>query len=290
MKHLISFAFLFSSLTLAAGDFDVVVGKLIKQEHIPGVQPAECFEDNVLCMNVYIRYDIDVNNVLVGDNHSGVISAARYQHSELAYHGSEVAAFVIRRIKNAKTRRLLKVDYFLEDHVQIERQYCFGSELKEYTSKLGLDNLNSRGCMYENALKQDFKNEAISNLIYQFEERLEADKVLIDLYEGSSYEPEYGGESLTEAEEELVSDECYPFPNRDQEVTHPICERELNTKYYEVADFKLKKGHAANLINEIQESLKATRLNLDNVYSEFKIVQEKDFDRLLWQYYVTPVE
>ena len=63
-------------------EYTVLVGKLIEQEYVPDIQPSSCFKENVICMNAYFLYTINVQQVISGEPLQGVIKVARYQHTK----------------------------------------------------------------------------------------------------------------------------------------------------------------------------------------------------------------
>lgn len=93
----------------------VFCGRSLGHHHIKGVE-VPCPE-NAICLNVWFRWQLQIDRVLEGPEIGGRVSAAVVQHGHfLPSYEKSLQVFVIRRIDDEAKRQLLGADFQLVSH------------------------------------------------------------------------------------------------------------------------------------------------------------------------------
>jgi hypothetical protein len=127
MKSVLAVLTLALTLTAVSRAEDTVaVGRAISQR---GIENVEICGEGEVCLGGWVRWEIQVGEILSGPSISGRIKAAFIQTS--LYVPSSVKmnrAFVLRRIEDPTKRKLLGADFFLVDRSTEQEAYCFSSK------------------------------------------------------------------------------------------------------------------------------------------------------------------
>lgn len=258
--------------------FTIIVGKLMGQEYVPDIQPAECFKEGMICMSSYYLYKINIQQVLLGEPLKGIVKVVRYQHSEYMYRGSENAIFVIGRIKNKKTATLLKTDYFLAEHINPRTQYCFPENLDKYYPEL--KELYYFDCLPQEDVYGGLKDQLIDLAIQNIESKLRQKSILLH----SDYDYSDGQTLLPESDDE--DDLCPSYIDIEKYETDINCTALDDIETYKVRIYQVKKGKTELVKELILQELSNLKINLDNVKMNFQITKNRDNDTVYWHYIV----
>lgn len=264
-----------------SNEFTIVLGKLKNQFYIPDVLPVECFNDNVICMDAYYMNEIQIKEVLSGEFLSGFVQAVRLQHSKYYYKGDDLNVFILSKIKNLKSQKLLNTKYYLEENISPRTQYCFPKPLNDYIKK-PIEEINSN-CLEESFVLTGYKELQIKSVISDIESQLNSEGLLMNiLNEYSDGEEIYEDESEEELDE--INKNCPTEFNLDKLDDNPECPTYENT--YEVVKFSLKKGKAEVVKKRIKLLIEQSKIELSNIQMNFIIREKRDMSILEWHYRV----
>lgn len=259
----------------------VFVGKLLGYIDIPLVQPASCFEPNVLCMDAYVTHKIKVLEVLAGEPISGVVYASRVQHGEYMYRGSDESLFVVTKISDEESMELLKASHYLREYHPPREQYCFSEPLDYYISELK-DYIYST-CPKVSEFKGKLKMEFLNNLVDTVLDRLKKDKTLIEFDEGYSINGVFISDDLEYLDDE--NDKCkfgLDYMDYDKFESDPDCKSLDGT--FEVAQYVVKKGQASVVKELITNAISQSKFELSTIEMNFKTIENESSSVLEFHY------
>lgn len=259
----------------------VFVGKLLGYEDISLVQPSSCFEPNVLCMNWYVTYKIKVMEVLAGESLSGVINASRVQHGQYMYRGSDESLFVVTKIPDKKSVKLLKASHYLIEHRAPQTQFCLSEPLDNYVPELK-DFIYST-CTDVSEFRGKIKMKFLDGLIDTIVDKLTEDKILIKYDEGYSIKGVFISDDVGDMDDE--EDKCkfgLDYMDYDRLENDPDCESIEGT--FEVAQYVVKKGQASVVKELITNAISKSKLELSTIEMKFKTIENEYNSVFEWHY------
>jgi hypothetical protein len=140
MRSLFAILVLLSPSALIAGTPSVVLGKAHEQFAIDAEVPCPQEENDendldVICMDAWIGWRINVQKTLAGNPIRGRIRAARLQHTfYIKSYLRRLRLFVLQPIESAEMRAVLGADYLIIDLSTTRDMYC----TRESPAKYGL--------------------------------------------------------------------------------------------------------------------------------------------------------
>jgi hypothetical protein len=260
--------------------YTIILGYLEEQTYVPNILPSKCFEENIICLDVFFLNKIKIKEVISGDLISGEILAARQQHGELYFRGTDLSIFVLEKITNENTSKLLKTNYMLEELIKPEVNYCINKDLKEQLSVL---NEYIENCINQKYMAGSIKENEIQRISDEVEKRLAEDKILIK----TDYEYSDGEIIIYEEDEDEVLDECLDEKDLDVIENNPKCG--LDNLTHDVILYFLKKGTAESTKQLIMDLVNQSDLNLKDVQMNFISKEKTDMSILEWHYRVNHI-
>lgn len=125
--------FLLLNFTLAESkELIIVSGYAIENNYLDIHE--EC-PTNTICSNSWFKYKIKVNNVILGEKLDDEVIAIKKQHASLMIDKSELAVFVLSKIKDTAVKRKFNAKYYVHEFSRPKTIYCFNENLE----KLGLE-------------------------------------------------------------------------------------------------------------------------------------------------------
>jgi len=242
-------------------DYTLLVEKLMGQKYIPDIKPSSCFEENAICLNVFFLYKINVQRVISGEPLKGIIKVARYQHGEYRYKGSDNALFIIEKIRNEKTRLLLKTDYFITEYITPKITYCLPEKLDKHIPEF--KELIYSNCLEQKDVYEVLKDDLIELVDTRVERELRNKNFLI--------KHEYGfSDGVNFIPDDLDDDEnCPSYVDLDKYNDDKNCILDDETKDYEVRIYEVTKGKAPYVKQLVLDELSNIKISLDNVKINF---------------------
>ena len=262
-------------------EYTILVGKLMGQEYVPDVQPTGCFENNVLCMNSYYLYKINVQQVISGEPVKGIIKVARYQHAKYMYHGSENAVFVIEKINNEKSVQLLGTSYFITEYITPKITYCFLERIDKYLPEL--KEVIYSDCLTQEEVYGELKHELIDLVELRVEKELTKQKIII----GHDYGYSDGINIYPDDFDD--DDTCVGYTDLDKINTNKDCNFD-SINDYKVFIFDVSKGKASYVKELILNELSKIDIDLNSINMNFQIVETMNISTLYWHFRVEYLE
>ncbi len=259
-------------------EYTIILGKLMGQSYVPDVLPSSCYKPDLICTSSFYHNKILVHEVISGDSVFGEIQAVRLQHGEFFYRGSDLSVFVLEKITNKNSVKLLKTNYFLEEYIKPEVNYCFSKSLKEQLPELDEYKNN---CINQEYTAGGIKEDKIQRISEEVELMLDEDKILIK----TDYEYSDGETIIYDIEEEL--EECLDEMDLDILEKNPICLQANLT--HDVNLYFLKKGTAESVKQMIIELVNESTLNLKDVHMNFIIKEKGNISILEWHYRINHI-
>jgi hypothetical protein len=253
----------------------VFIGHLLGYAELPLIQPASCFEPNVICMNHYVTYKVKVKEVIAGETLSGTIFATRLQHGPHFYSENDLSLFVVTKIKKEEDIKLLKAGYFLREHVPPSNNYCLRESLDNYITEL--KESVYPGCMPVNLFYEGIKQQFLEDVANKVESSLEKRNLLISVDQGVSVKGKF-------VSDEQGSENCPDYYNLDKYKDDPLCHSA--TAQFEVSQFIVKKGFGDLVNTLLKDELADTKLNLQSVEMKVVIREASDSTIVEWYYLV----
>jgi len=116
--------------TVLANEHSVFFGIAQQQLYLENVE-MQCPAQR-LCMGEYFRWTIKINQQVSGPTLPHIVKAAMLQHAKYIYARKQVAMYVLAKIEDPERRKLLGVDYYIEEYVPPHVVYCFEDKSADY--------------------------------------------------------------------------------------------------------------------------------------------------------------
>ena len=114
---------------LLSDEHTAFLGRSLKQQFLPDVV-QDC-PDDAVCMDGYYVWTLEVKEHISGPKVSRIVRAAMLQHGKF-HTGNERSLFVIARILDSDKRRLLGVEYYIEEYAPPRTLYCLDDKTIDY--------------------------------------------------------------------------------------------------------------------------------------------------------------
>ena len=224
-------------------------------------------------MSSFYLYKINIQQVISGEPLEGIIKVARYQHAKYIYKGSDIALFIIEKIKNKKTSRWLKTDYFISEYIKPKVTYCLSEKLDEYVPEF--KELIYSNCLLQKDVYGGIKEDLIELVDSRVEKELKKQELLIK----HDYNYSDGINIIPDGDD---NDACPNYVDLDKYVTDKNCIIDDGIEEYNVYIYEVKKAKASYVKQLILDELSKINLNLDNVKMNFQVIEKENKSILYW--------
>lgn len=261
-------------ISVADDNYLIVEGNILSKVHIPEIHPKGCFEEGVLCTDVYYRYEIKVKDSF-HNTHETIVLAAQYEHGKI-YRSSEDYLFVLEPINNEKSQKLLKADYLIKEQISKSSTYCFNEPMSEYFDK----NINYDALQISCISTEDTFDDLKYSILYDVEDKvkriLEEQGSLVGINELSMDK-----EGNLYSEEDEVPKTC----SEEDEISLNLDRIEKCDSWISntaVLELKVRKGDSSQVIVLLNDELE--RLPFKDIKSEFVVETKEGVDIVRWFY------
>ena len=114
-----------------SSEHSAFLGRAKKQQYLEDLEMSGCSAERI-CMDVYYRWTIEINQHVSGPILPRIVKAAMLQHSEYIYAGKQVALYVLAKIVDPEKRKLLGADYYIEEYAPPHEVYCVKDNKADY--------------------------------------------------------------------------------------------------------------------------------------------------------------